>query len=217
MSSLLAAAGVDLARPWAVIHPGASAASRRYPPEHYAVVARRLVAEKGVQLVFTGAGAEGELVGAICAAMGAAAAGTISLVNRLDLGQLAALLWLAPLLIANNTGPMHIAVALGTPVVALYALTNPQHTPWETPHIVLFEDVPCKFCYKSACPHGHNNCLRLVSPDRVVEAAMAFLGLRNAPAEEAPQEPCAGSMYRRYSHEISCCQTRVGGRLDPDL
>lgn len=188
VAALLAVAGVDVTRPWAVIHPGASAASRRYPPEQYATVTRRLVEEWGVQLVFTGTGAEDELVAAIRADMGAAASGTASLVNRLNLGQLAALLRLAPLLITNNTGPMHMAAALGTPVVALYALTNPQHTPWETPHVVLFEDVPCKFCYKSVCPLGHNNCLRLVPPDRVVEAAMAFLGLRDAPAAELPQE-----------------------------
>ena len=77
----------------------------------------------------------------------------------------------APLLIANNTGPVHMAAALGTPVVDLYALTNPQHTPWAVPHRVLSHDVPCKYCYKSVCPEGHHNCLRLVTPEAVVQAA----------------------------------------------
>jgi ADP-heptose:LPS heptosyltransferase len=98
-----------------------------------------------------------------------------SLVNRLDLAEMAALLALAPLLIANNTGPVHIAAAVGTPVVDLYALTNPQHTPWGVPNRVLFHDVPCKYCYKSVCPEGHHHCLRLVPPAAIVEAAGQLL------------------------------------------
>jgi ADP-heptose:LPS heptosyltransferase len=60
-------------------------------------------------------------------------------------------------------------------VVDLYALTNPQHTPWRVPNRVLFEDVPCRFCYKSVCPEGHHRCLQGVSPDAVVEAALELL------------------------------------------
>ena len=73
---------------------------------------------------------------------------------------------------ANNTGPVHIAAAVGTPVVDLYALTNPQHTPWGVPNRVLFHDVPCKYCYKSVCPQGHHDCLRLVRPEDVVTAVI---------------------------------------------
>jgi hypothetical protein len=93
-----------------------------------------------------------------------------SLAGCLDLVELAALLEAAPLLVANNTGPVHVAAAVGTPVVDIYALTNPQHTPWGVPSRVLFHDVPCRFCYKSRCPLGHHACLRQVSPDAVVEA-----------------------------------------------
>jgi ADP-heptose:LPS heptosyltransferase len=81
----------------------------------------------------------------------------------------------APLLIANNTGVVHVAAAVGTPVVDLYALTNPQHIPWLVPHRVLFHDVPCKFCYKSICPERHHDCLRLVNPTSVVQAAKELL------------------------------------------
>jgi ADP-heptose:LPS heptosyltransferase len=96
----------------------------------------------------------------------------ISLAGQLSLTELAALLEQTPILISNNTAPVHLASALGTPVVALYALTNPQHTPWRTRNRVLYQDVPCRFCYKSVCPEGHNNCLRLVSPDSIVSAAL---------------------------------------------
>jgi ADP-heptose:LPS heptosyltransferase len=88
---------------------------------------------------------------------------------------LIALIDLAPILITNNTGPAHIAAGRGTPVVDLYALTNPQHTPWMVPNRVLSCDVPCKYCYKSICPEGHHNCLRQVEPKEVVQATLDLL------------------------------------------
>lgn len=169
---VLAEAGVDPSRRWLVIHPGASAPSRRYPPGSFARAARSLVQDHGFQVVWTGTGAEEELVAGIQAGAGAP---TASLVNRLNLGELAALLSQAPLLVSNNSGPVHLAAAVGTPVVDLYALTNPQHTPWAIPHRLLYHDVPCKYCYKSVCPLVHNNCLRLVPPAAVVEAALDLL------------------------------------------
>jgi lipopolysaccharide heptosyltransferase II len=122
---LLGELGLDPARLWVVIHPGASAPSRRYPPESFAAAARRLVQEAGWQVVFSGGAGEGELIDGIRARMAVPAG---SLAGRLSLEELAALVALAPLVIANNTGPAHVAAAVGTPVVDLYALTNPQHT-----------------------------------------------------------------------------------------
>lgn len=169
---LLHEKGVDLSHPWVVMHVGATAPSRRYPPEGFARAARRLVQQDGVQVVFTGTTPEHDLVEQVRAGMQAP---SYSLVGRLSLGELAALISLAPLLISNNTGPVHVAAAVGTPVVDLYALTNPQHTPWRVPHRVLYHDVPCKYCYKSVCPQGHHHCLRLVSPPAVVAAARELL------------------------------------------
>jgi ADP-heptose:LPS heptosyltransferase len=79
-------------------------------------------------------------------------------------------------LITNNSGPAHLAAAVATPVVDLYALTNPQHTPWLVPARVLNHDVPCRNCLKSVCPQGHHDCLRRVAPERVADAAMELLG-----------------------------------------
>jgi ADP-heptose:LPS heptosyltransferase len=97
------------------------------------------------------------------------------LVGELGLGELGALIAEADLLVSNNTGPAHIAAALGTPVVDLYALTNPQHTPWQVRSRVLNHDVPCRNCYKSICPAGHHDCLRKVAPERVAAAALELL------------------------------------------
>ncbi len=164
--------GVNLEEPWVLIHPGATAPSRRYAPAGFAEAARALAAERGWQVVFTGTDAESELVEEI---RGVMQAPSYSTAGRLDLAGLAALVSLAPLLISNNTGPVHIASAVGTPVVDLYALTNPQHTPWCVPNRVLFHDVPCKYCYKSVCPLGHNDCLQRVTPQQIVQAAEELL------------------------------------------
>lgn len=158
---------------WIVVHPGATAASRRYPPEGFATIARRLVQELGYEVVFTGTEPERELIDQIRGKMGVP---SHSLVGVVDLSAFAALLARSRLLISNNTGAVHVAAAVGTPVVDLYALTNPQHTPWQVPHRVLFQDVPCKYCYKSVCPEGHHHCLRLVDPNQVLNAAAELLG-----------------------------------------
>ena len=162
-------------RPLVVVHPGASAASRRYPPESYARAIELLTAETGCDVVFTGDAQEKELVERI---RGAMPTPSRSFAGQLDLAGLGALIAQADLLVSNNTGPAHIAAALGTPLVDLYALTNPQHTPWQVKSRVLFEDVPCRNCYKSVCPAGHHLCLRGVAPERVAAAARDLLELR---------------------------------------
>ena len=96
-------------------------------------------------------------------------------VGKLSVSELAALIAMAPLLVANNTGPVHIAASVGTPVIVLYALTNPQHTPWAVVNRVLNHDVSCKYCYKSICPEIHHNCLALVPPESIVEAVWSIL------------------------------------------
>jgi ADP-heptose:LPS heptosyltransferase len=168
----LAAAGIDPDRPWILLHPGASAASRRYPAGHWAHVLRLLAEKLQLPLVLTGSAEESELVDGI---QFASAVPAVSLAGRLTLGELGAALRLAAVAVTNNTGPAHMAAAVGTPVVDLYALTNPQHTPWKVKSRVLFHDVPCRFCYKSTCPERHQACLAGVEPQRVVDAVRDLL------------------------------------------
>lgn len=155
-----------------VIHPGATALSRRYPPESFAVVADMIVEHLGTEVIFTGASSELTLVGRIRSLMRKP---SHSLAGRLNIEKLCALISSVNLIITNNTSPAHIAAALGTKMVDIYALTNPQHTPWKAESRVLSYDVPCKYCYKSVCPEGHHNCLRLISPRSVMEAASELL------------------------------------------
>jgi ADP-heptose:LPS heptosyltransferase len=93
---------------------------------------------------------------------------------------------LATVAVTNNTGPAHIAAAVGTPVVDLYALTHPQHTPWHVRSRVLFHDVPCRFCYRGTCRQGHHACLDGVAPGRVAEAVRELLDTGQVPGAAAP-------------------------------
>jgi ADP-heptose:LPS heptosyltransferase len=97
------------------------------------------------------------------------------LAGALSLGETVALIERASLLVCNNSLPAHLAAALGTPLVALYALTNPQHTPWQAAARVLSHDVDCRWCLKSRCPQQHHACLRGVMPEEVADAALSLL------------------------------------------
>lgn len=174
--------GIDARQPFVVLHPGASAASRRYPAAQWREVAFLLAKAPACPLVFTGSSDEADLINGIYRNVPLAH----SLAGTLDLGCLGALIARAPLLISNNTGPVHLAAALGTPVVDLYALTNPQHTPWQVPSRVLFNDVACRYCYKSVCPKGHHACLAGVMPAQVAEAARDLLAGRHAIENNLP-------------------------------
>jgi lipopolysaccharide heptosyltransferase II len=187
-------AGSAHGRPVVVVHPGASAASRRYPAEQFARAARLVAERTACRMVLTGSAEEAPLVEGIRSYV---QHGAVSLAGQLSLAELGALIALARLLISNNTGPAHIAAAVGTPVVDLYALTNPQHTPWQVPSRVLNHDVPCKYCYKSVCPQGHHDCLRRVEPEAVCRAARELLGesmTHSRPARRTPSLPVPSAL-----------------------
>jgi lipopolysaccharide heptosyltransferase II len=164
--------GFDAGLPYLVVHPGASAPSRRWPPERFGAAAGQLARATGRSVVFTGSAEEQPLVDA---ARAACRTPSWSFAGRLELGAFAALIAGADVLVTNNSGPVHIAAALGTPVVDCYALTNPQHTPWHVPSRVLSHEVPCRDCLKSVCPQGHHGCLLGVTTEDVVHAALDLL------------------------------------------
>ena len=176
----LRAAGIDPDEPWLLLHPGATAASRRYPTEHYVEAMRQLARETGLRVAISGADGERPLVDEIAAALGPIAA---PLAGELSFAELCGLIAMAPLLVCGNTGPAHVAAAVGTPLVVPYALTNPQHTPWQADSRVLTHDVPCHWCLSSVCQMGHHDCLRKIAPLELAEAALELLDFRVTPAE----------------------------------
>ncbi len=169
---LLAGHGIGAARALLLVHPGASAPSRRYPAHLWSAAIDAIAARADACIVLCGDSGDVALAEQIRSACNAS---VVSLAGQLDLGQLGALIGLAAVLVCNNSGPAHIAAAIGTPLVDLYALTNPQHTPWQVEHRLLFHDVPCRFCYKSLCPEGHHACLAKVAPQRVADAVASLL------------------------------------------
>jgi ADP-heptose:LPS heptosyltransferase len=172
VGSMLEDAGIDPAAPYLVLHAGASAASRRYPIRHWLVLIGMLGTRLGYPMILSGDRSDMEWLQPLAETW---VGPTHSLIGKLDLGELGALIRLSSLLITGNTGPAHIAAAVGTPLVDLYALTNPQHTPWRVAHRLLFHDVSCRNCLRSYCPQGHHACLDLLSPRKVVEAAVDLL------------------------------------------
>ncbi|QYF92236.1 glycosyltransferase family 9 protein [Massilia sp. PAMC28688] len=170
--ALLASHGILPHMGYVLLHPGASAPSRRYPPHLWVELVNGLYERLQCPILLSGDAAERALVSAIAAQC---RAGVIVLAGELNLGQLGAVIGMARVMVANNTGPAHMAAALGTPIVSLYALTNPQHTPWQVPSRVLFHDVHCRLCHKSVCPEGHQDCLAKVAPVRVIAAVEELL------------------------------------------
>lgn len=183
-------AGHDPDEPWIVLHPGSTAQSRRYPPALYAEAMRKLCKATGHRVAITGDSSERDLVETLAAQIGDFA---IPLAGRLAFAELCGLIEAAPLLVCNNTGPAHVAAAVATPTVVLYALTNPQHTPWQVPARVLNHDVPCRWCFSSVCLEGHHACLRMVPPLEVAEAAYELLdGPGRVVSSERPRVAAAG-------------------------
>ena len=167
----------DFEEPLVVVHPGCSMPARTYPWAMYARVVELLVERLGARVALTGAAHERALVARIADAIRPDLRDWVtSLAGALSFPGLCALIELADLTITNNTGPMHIAAAVKTPVVALFALTNPpeQWGPWHVAHRQLYHDVPCRICYSRICPYSHE-CLRLVAPDEVMRAARDLL------------------------------------------
>ena len=164
----LLSGGVDPLQPWLLLHPGVSEAKRRYPAELFAEAARQLIRQQDVQVVLTGSRSEQAYVERIREQIGP---GAHNLAGALDLPTLAGLITEAPVLIANNTGPVHIAAAVGTPVVVLYAKTNPQHTPWQVPSRVLYFDVPTHLRSRNVLLQQFPELsLPMASPDAIVRA-----------------------------------------------
>ena len=134
---ILNAAGIRAGMRWLVLHAGVSEEKRLYPASDYVTACQSLV-RQGYKILLTGSGSERSYVDQVARQLGAAA---VNLAGELSIAELILLIEAAPVLISNNTGPVHIAAAVGTPVVVLYAMTNPQHTPWQVPSKVLYFEV----------------------------------------------------------------------------
>jgi ADP-heptose:LPS heptosyltransferase len=151
-----------------VVHPGASVPARAWAPERNAELVHAL-AEAGRPVLVTGSPAERELTARVA---GPPRAEVTDLGGRTTLAELAEVLAGARCVVVGNTGPAHLAAAVGTPVVSLFAPTVPpvRWRPWRVPHELLFVDVPCAGCRARICPVPGHPCLGRVGVEDVIGA-----------------------------------------------
>lgn len=160
--------GMDLHEPWLILHAGVSEVKRQYAAQEYIRAARQLIDEFGYQIILTGSASERCYIEDIRSALGKQA---YNLAGSLSLEAFIGLIAQAPVLISNNTGPVHIAAAVGTPVVVLYAMTNPQHTPWQVDSRVLYFEVPAHLRSRNVLLQQFPGVtLPKASPDEIVRA-----------------------------------------------
>lgn len=161
------------AEPYVVVHPGTSVPARACPPERCLQVVNAL-ADAGWRVVVTGAPGETTLTARVA---GGQRAGVTDLGGRTDLAELAGVLAGAEAVVVGNTGPAHLAAAVGTPIVSLFAPTVPlvRWRPWRVPQAVRFHDVPCAGCRARTCPVPGHPCLSSVTPGEVLDALADLL------------------------------------------
>lgn len=131
-------AGINIKKQWLIFHAGVSEKKREYPEELWIEAAIKLIKEKNFQVLFTGSASEKNLCDQLALKAGDSA---FSAAGLFELEEFIAIIEKSLLVVSVNTGTIHIAAAVNTPVVVLYAQTNPQHTPWMVPCKVLEFEV----------------------------------------------------------------------------
>lgn len=155
--------------PYIVVHPGATVPARAWSPAANRALVAALRA-RGERVIVTGGAAEREL----CAAV--AVDGALDLSGATDFPTLARVIADADAVVCGNTGAAHVAAAVGTPVVELFAPTIPavRFRPWMVPHVLLGDqDIACRGCRARVCPHAGQPCLDAVGVDDVLRALAA--------------------------------------------
>lgn len=171
--SAMRGAGLDLARPILGMSPGANWETKRWPLERYVEIATRASAA-GMQIAITGSAAEAPLGETIRAAVPGAA----NLSGKLALGALGGVISRCAAFVANDSGPMHMARALGVPTLAFFGSTDPKQFLFDG-HAVLFakdlDCAPCHFYGRKKCPQGHFRCMLDLTTDQAWSALAPLL------------------------------------------
>jgi heptosyltransferase I len=160
----------------AIIAPGTNWETKQWRPGGFAEAARHLT-QNGFAVVLIGSDRERET----CAEVAKLAPGTINLAGETSLSELAALISRGTLCVSNDSGPMHLAVALNLPVVSVFGPTDPVWAgPYRRKNSVLRADLPCSPCYLrrlGECPN-HHACMERVSASDVIARAQSLIEKR---------------------------------------
>ena len=170
---LLDQLGVQRSQSMVILQPGARYWFKAWPPERYAELADRVTSQYGCHVLIGGSSADLDLAQQI--RQMAKSRPTI-MAGRTTIKQFAAIAKRSVLFVGSDSGAMHIASAVGTPVVALFGPSNPREWgPRGGPVEVLYKELDCRSCFHPICIRGEENCMRLIAVSEVCAAAQRLL------------------------------------------
>lgn len=188
LADVLREAGVPAGMPYLAVHVSGGRAIKQWPPERFSEAAGVLALEHEAFVIFTGSEADRALVDYSMAAL-PRNVHAVSLVGRLGLVDLAALFSVTTMVLTGDTGPMHLAAAVGAPVVAVFGPSSPaRYAPTRAAARVVRIDLPCSPCNRIRQPplrcQGHTpDCLAGVTTAAVVAAARELWAWPRPPTE----------------------------------
>ena len=163
---------VDSSRPLILLHPATRWETKMWEDNKWASLADMLAGEHGAAIVFTGSMADKAMIDSIVNATKSRAVGSAGAFN---LNELAFLQTQATVLVTPDSGPMHLAAGLGTPVVALFGPTDQRLTgPYGDGHTIITKEMDCRPCFKRQCT-AQKACMTRIKPEEVCEAVHSYI------------------------------------------
>jgi heptosyltransferase-3 len=171
---LLDQLGVQRSQSMVILQPGARYWFKAWPPERFAELGDRLMAQHGCQVLIGGSDQDIDIAQEI---QRMAKRSPIIMAGRTTIKQFAAIAKKSALFVGSDSGAMHIAAAVGTPVVAMFGPSNPREWgPRGGPVEVLYKGLDCRSCFHPTCTRGEENCMRLIAVDEVMSASGRLMG-----------------------------------------
>ncbi|NOT22147.1 MAG: putative lipopolysaccharide heptosyltransferase III [Nitrospiraceae bacterium] len=170
---LLDQLGVQRSQSIVILQPGARYWFKAWPPERFAELAGHLISQYGCQVLIGGSDQDVDLAQEI---RRMAKSEPIIMAGRTTIKQFAAIAKRSALFVGSDSGAMHIASAVGTPVVALFGPSNPREWgPRGGPVELLYKEIDCRSCFHPTCTRGEENCMKLITVQEVCAAAERLL------------------------------------------
>jgi lipopolysaccharide heptosyltransferase I len=170
VAEVRATLGIGTAQPFALLNPGAAWPNKRWPPERFGALAQEIQRRHGWRSIVAYGPGERALAERVVSAGSGPAGRAAELAPSTGLGELLALIAGASLVVSGDTGPLHLAAALGRPLVGLYGPTDPaRNGPWSADDVTVSRTAACRCSHQRRC-HAARWCLDAVSVDEVAAA-----------------------------------------------
>jgi predicted lipopolysaccharide heptosyltransferase III len=174
---LLVQLGVQRSKSMMILQPGARYWFKAWPPDRYAELADRLTSQYGCQVLIGGSDQDVDLAQQI---RQTAKSNPVIMAGRTTIKQFAAIAKKSALFVGSDSGAMHIAAAVGTPVVALFGPSNPSEWgPRGEAIEVIYKGLDCRTCFHPTCHRGEQNCMKLISVGEVETASKRLIACVN--------------------------------------